>query len=166
MRSQEFTVHRVVLARMTAEAYVRLFWWFILPGPLFGIVLLIMAPDPTLKAIGALGCVWPATIPLRAYLSTAKLAKRLYSHPTTVVAMDQGLLFLGATNSFKARYDSLRNAYVRHGMIVINTKRYAVLLIPISAFECSGRSSELMKTLAEHGVRVNEESFLEVQASN
>ena len=161
IRSKEFTIHRVIVARMTAEAYVRLFWWFILPGPLFGVIVLIFFHDPWIQAIGAFGCVWPATIPFRAYLITAKMAKRLYGHPTTVVATDSSLLFIG-TNNFKADYSILRNAYLRHGMIVINTKRYAVLLVPVSAFGEQKDAVPFMKVLADHGVRVNQKTFLEL----
>jgi len=160
IRSKEFTLPRVLVARMTAEAYVRLFWWFILPGPLFGLILMIFGQDPMMKAVGALGCIWPATIPLRAYLITAKTSRRLYAHATTIVATDASLLFIGELNHFKADYRSLRNAYVRHGIVVINTRRYAVLLIPVSAF--GGDAAPFMKVLADHGVRVNEKSSLEL----
>ena len=160
LRSQEFTIHRVIVARMAAEAYVRLFWWFILPGPLFGLIILIFFRDPLIQAVGALGCTWPLTIPFRAYLITSKMARRMYSHPTTLVAMDKGLLFVGEMNTFKADYFSLRNAYIRHGMMIVNTKKYAVLLIPTSAFEDGGK--EFFKVLSEHGVRVNQKAFLEL----
>jgi hypothetical protein len=162
LRSKEFTIHRVIVARMAAEAYVRLFWWFILPGPLFGIIVLMFSREPVIQAVGALGCVWPMTIPFRAYLITAKMARRLYSHPTTLVATDTSLLFIGEVNKFKADYTALRNAYIRHGMIVINTKRYAVLLVPVIAFGSEKETVPFMKVLSEHGVRVNRKSILEL----
>lgn len=160
LRSEEFTVHRVIVARMTAEAYVRLFWWFILPGPLFGLLLLMFFREQIIQAIGALGVVWPMTIPFRAYVITTKVAKRLYGQPTQVIATDTSLLFVSEASKFKADYVTLRNAYIKHSMVVINTKRYAVLLIPVSAF--GGNTDPFMKVLAEHGVRVNQRSFLEL----
>jgi len=162
MRTKEFTIHRVLVARMAAEAYVRLFWWFIVPGPLFGVVMIAAFPDPIFKAIGALGCMWPATIPFRAYLITSKMARRLYSHPTTVIATDESLLFIGEHSKFKADYFSLRNAYVLHGMVVINTKKYALMLIPLSAFDEENSVQKFMQILGEHGVRVNQKSVLEL----
>ncbi len=144
---------------MAAEAYVRIFWWFILPGPLFGIVVLIFAHDPTLQAIGALGCIWPATIPFRAYLISWKVGRRMYGHPTTVTAVDEGLLFDSSDEHFKIAYSGLRNAYVRHGMVVMNTKRYKALFVPMSAFDDGGA---FLRVLSEHGVRVNQKVFLEV----
>ena len=160
LKSEKFTIHRVIVARMAAEAYVRLFWWFILPGPLFGLIVLLFFHEPLIQAIGALGCVWPLTIPFRAYLITAKMARRLYSHPTVVVATDTSLLFIGDVNRFKVDYAALRNAYVRHCMIIINTRKYAVLLVPVSAFD--GNPKPFLKALADHGVHVNRKSFLEL----
>ena len=162
LRSEEFTIHRVIVARMTAEAYVRLFWWFILPGPLFGIIILMTFRDPLIHAIGALGCVWPLTIPFRAYLITAKMARKMYGQPTRVVATDTSLLFVGAHASFKADYSTLRNAYVRHGMIVINTRRYAVLLVPVIALGDDKGVQAFMKVLSDHGVKVNQKTILEI----
>jgi len=161
VRSNEFMVHRVVLARMAAEAYVRLFWWFVLPGPLFGIILLAVSREPLIQAIGAFGCIWPATIPFRAYLITWKLGRRLYAKQTVLTAVDEGLLFDAEDNHFRIAYAGLRSAYVRHGMVVMNTKRYQVLLVPTSAF--SGDDGSLfLRVLSEHGVGVNQKSFLEL----
>lgn len=162
MRTKEFTIHRVLVARMAAEAYVRLFWWFILPGPLFGVIMIAAFSDPMIKAIGALGCVWPATIPFRAYLITSKMARQRYSHPTTVIATDESLLFISEESKYKADYIALRNAYVLHGMVVINTKRYALMLIPLSAFDDSSSVQTFMKILGDHAVRVNQKSVLEL----
>jgi hypothetical protein len=161
LRSEEFTVHRVIVARITAEAYVRQFWWFILPGPLFGILLLIFFHEPMIQAFGALGCVWPLTIPFRAYLLTFGLGKRM-SKPTTLLVMEEGLFFQNPDGGFKIRFGALRNAYIRHGMLILNSKRFSVLLIPVTAFSGEGGKNKFLKLLEEHGVRVNQKSFLEI----
>ena len=160
LKSEPFTIHRVIVARMAAEAYVRLFWWFILPGPLFGIIILLLFREPYIQAVGALGCVWPMTIPFRAYLISAKASRSMYSMETRLVATEESLVLLTPYKSFGASYSKLRNAYVRHGMVVINTRRYAVLLVPVSAL--NNNPAPFLKILGEHGVRVNQKAILEL----
>ena len=160
-RSQPFVVNRVALARAAAEAYVRQFWWFILPGPLFGLIVLIFAQEPYEQAFAALLAIWPATIPFRAYVITAPLARRL-SKPTTMVATDEALLFSNEGSKFMIEYAALRHATIRHGMVVIRTRRFDALILPFSAFADEAEQQEFLNLLQEHGVRTGGKAFLEV----
>jgi hypothetical protein len=152
LESKEFTVHRVVVARITAEEYARQFWWFIAPGPMFGIVLLLFMRDPLFQAIGALGCVWPLTIPFRAYFISARLANAL-SMTTKMKLVEDGITFLSPLKSFYIPYKSLRNVTERHGYIILNTKRFTTMLMPKSALE-EPQVSDFYRIVKEHGVLV------------
>ena len=151
LESKEFTVHRVVVARITAEEYARQFWWFIAPGPMFGIVLLLFMRDPLFQAIGALGCVWPLTIPFRAYFISARLAKAL-SQPTKMKMEEEGITFLSPYKSFYLPYKSLRSVTERHGHVILNTKRYTTMLMPIAAL--NAHADDFYRIVREHGVPV------------
>lgn len=151
LESQEFTVHRVVVARITAEEYARQFWWFIAPGPMFGIVLVLFMRDPLFQAIGALGCVWPLTIPARAYFITAGLAKAL-SQPTKMKMTEEGIAFLSPFKSFWMPFQTLRVVTERHGYVILNTKRFRTMLMPKSAL--GERAYDFYRILKEHGVIV------------
>lgn len=160
LRSQPFTVSRVALARAAAEAYFRSFWWFVVPGPLFGLVLLVLSPDRTIKAIAALGVLWPASIPARAYFLTSGLAKRL-SKPTTLIVLPEGLFFSGETAQFKVVFDALRSIRERYGMFVMRTKKYDAILVPVEAFP-EGSRDRFMEILRSHGIREESKTFLEL----
>lgn len=150
LRSEPFTVSRVEVARTAAEAYVRSFWWFIIPGPLFGLAVVALSQNPQLQAIGMLGVFWPLSIPARAYFISGGLARRL-STPTVVSAMEDGLYFSGERAQFKIGYSSLRRAEVRHGSYVLRTRRFEALVIPGSAFP-GAAGEQFLRILGEHGV--------------
>lgn len=160
-RSQEFIVPRVVLARAAAEAYVRQFWWFILPGPIFGLAMMLFAREPYEQAFASLLFMWPISIPFRAYVLTGALARRLRK-PTTMVATEDALLFSNEDSKFKVGYDVLRQATVRNGMLVFRSRRFDAILIPLTAFKDEEDQRTFLKILAEHGVRTTGKGFLEI----
>lgn len=160
LRSEPFTVSRVQLARAAAEAYVRNFWWFIVPGPVFGLVVVAVSNDRLLQAIGALGVLWPISIPTRAYFITSGIARRL-SKPTTLLLVDEGLLFEGERAQLRVGYGSLRSVSVRHDVFVLSTRRYEAIVVPLGAF-AEPDQARFLSILQERGVRVNAKGFLEL----
>lgn len=159
--SQPFTVPRVVLARAAAEAYVRQFWWFILPGPLFGLVMMLFAREPYEQAFASLLFMWPISIPFRAYVLTGGLARKL-KKPTTMVATDKALLFSNEDSKFLVRYEVLRQATVRNGMLVLRSRRFDAIIVPLRAFKDDEGQRAFLQVLSSHGIRTTGKGFLEI----
>jgi hypothetical protein len=77
------------------------------------------------------------------------------------MATEDGLYFESPHSRFKVSYSGLRNAQLRHGMILLQTRRVRTIIIPSSAFPGEDLK-QFFELLASHGVRVDAKSFLEI----
>lgn len=75
-----------------SELYFRRFWWAFAPWSLLGLYLVFTSPNQTLRIVGYLIAVWPATIPLRAYYLT-KSKSKIYQEPVRVILDPEWVLF-------------------------------------------------------------------------
>lgn len=123
--------------------------------------MMLFAREPYEQAIASLLFMWPISIPFRAYLITAPLARRLRK-PTTMVATDEALLFSNEDSKFLVRYDVLRQATVRNGMLVLKSRRLDAIIVPLAAFRDEADRDTFMAVLNEHEVRTHGKGFLEI----
>ncbi|HWD39441.1 MAG TPA: hypothetical protein VG944_11370 [Fimbriimonas sp.] len=137
-----FRIPRTILARLSAEVYVRMFWWFILVPPLFGALALYLGAG-LMQVIGIFGIMWPLTIPARAVLGGWK-AGTFFSQGVSLEARDGILYFHGADGrGMKLALSSIRKVEERHGYVLLIFGIGNFVAIPSAAL--GDEKSELME---------------------
>jgi hypothetical protein len=135
IKSEPYSIPRIVLARLTALYYLRTFW-FVLLGPfLFGIVLLFVGPNQTARIFGLILAIWPMTVFSRALLLTGKAAK-LWGKPTTVTLAEDGYYFESQgepVSRLKLRFESIRRVIPLGRYLLFQTRRFGFVPIPDDA---------------------------------
>ena len=133
MPERTFTIPRVLFARLSAELYVRRFWWLLLPWPLLAIGMLAMTRDRNMIALAFVVGLWPTTIPLRAYLFTSKTA-RLFQQPTFVTTDQDHVYFHGQDGTgLKVSKDRISGRQRLHGYLALIVGHMNFAFIPESA---------------------------------
>lgn len=142
--SQPYTLSRSILARFSAEQYVRNLWFVIAGVPVFGLFAVFMPGTELTQTIGWFCLGWPLTIPLRGYLVTAKMASR-FSRPTKVVLTGEDLLVAseGSVKGLRLSRNQIRSVSERYGYVVVTSRRLAFLLVPSSALLKDAKSQIL-----------------------
>ncbi len=136
-RTEPFRIPRYLLARLSAEQYVRSFWWFVLVVPLFGI-LALFSGSAIIQAIGIFAILWPITIPARAVLGGWK-AGTFFSGGVSLEVSDRTLYFHGtAGDGMKLSMDAVRKAEVRHGFLLLSFGIGEFVAIPATALATNG----------------------------
>ena len=132
MISKRYQISRVELARLAAEEYVRSFWWFLGITPLFGIVALVTTTG-LLQVIGWFAILWPFSIPARAVISSSRAGK-LFAKGTWFKLEDGVLYFHGDDGKgMKLTLRGVRDAVMRGEFLVLRTRRYGIVPIPVGA---------------------------------
>lgn len=135
IQSQPYSIPRSILSRITAIYYLRTFW-FILIGPfLFGLTLLFVAPNPTIRFFGVILAVWPATVFTRSFLLVGKNAK-VWANPTVATIRDDGVYFVAegtAPTRLRLTFQGLRNAFPLAGYFILQTRRFGFVPIPLQS---------------------------------
>ena len=130
--SAKYRISRIVLARLTAEEYLRSFWWFALIVPVFGITCLLFGSG-LLQVIGFMAILWPFSIPARAILSSSK-ASKLLSRGTWVRFEEQTLYFCADEGTgLKLSLNAVRDIVVRGEYVLIRLRHFGFVPIPMSA---------------------------------
>lgn len=135
MVSAPFTVSRVTIARLTAEHYVRRFWFVLVGIPLFGGFCVFWGASDAIRAFGALCLGWPLTIPLRAFLISARVARSLGRETVVRVENDEIRFVRPEGGGSKLPLPHLRTVTGLHGHYLLETERMAVALVPMAAFD-------------------------------
>ena len=127
--TSEFRIDRYRFVFLAASEYVRSFWWFILPVPLFGIIAAIWGYS-YLKALGVLALLWLLTIPSRAFLATSR-GSRLFVRGATAL-LDEDRIYFKANEGkgVMVPRTSLRDVVDRGQFFIVRTRRLGILPIP------------------------------------
>lgn len=139
LETKPYRVSRVRLAYLTAEEYIRTFWFFVVGAPLGGL-LLLFTPDRTMQAIGFFGIIWPFSLPARAILVSGK-ASRLFNTGVVLRVGPEELEFLGQTPGKSGKpmrmaipIDMVRDVVKRQGMFLIRLYRQAIVPVDPASF--------------------------------
>ncbi len=147
-RTNPFRVSRVQMAYITAEEYIRSFWWFVGIVPCFGVLALIWGHG-NLQIIGLLAILWPISIPARAILTTAKSAK-LFDKGVWIGVADDGIYVHGTLNQgLKLGFDSVRDSVERQGHVLVRTTRLGFLPIRAESIRDPETAATLRSWLSE-----------------
>lgn len=115
--------------------YLRAFWWFVLPVPLFGALAFMFGGTQIMKGVGLFAILWPLSIPARAVLATSK-AGRLFENGVHLSADDENLYFHGVDGSgLRLRIDSVRDAVRRPGFVVLRLRSLGFVPVLESALD-------------------------------
>jgi hypothetical protein len=145
--SEKYRISRIVLARLTAEEYLRSFWWFALIVPVFGITCLLFGSG-LLQVIGFMAILWPFSIPARAILSSSK-ASKLLARGTWVRFEDQTLYFCADEGTgLKLSLNAVRDIVVRGDYLLIRMRRFGFVPILRTALP-EGSLSALQAAIAK-----------------
>lgn len=139
LETKPYRVSRLRLAYLTAEEYLRTFWFFVAGAPLGGL-LLLFSQDRTMQAIGFFGIVWPFSIPARAIMVSCK-ASRLFDSGVVLRVGPEELEFLGqkAGKSGKPlrmaiHRDMVRDVVTRQGMLLLRLYRQSIVPVDPESF--------------------------------
>lgn len=135
VKTKPFTIPRVLFARLSAEVYVRRFWFLLVPWPLLAIGMIAMNRDPRVFAMAIVVGLWPTTIPLRAYFFTSK-ASRLFQSPVWVSIEDGCIYFHGKSGQgMKVSTDRVSAVVELHGYLALVIGYMRLAFVPMEAFE-------------------------------
>jgi len=147
MTSAPFRIPRYLLARLSAEQYVRSFWWFVLVVPIFGIVAMVFSTG-LLQVIGMFAILWPVTIPARAILGGWK-AGTFFSNGVTLESDDSHLYFHGKdSEGMKLAISAIRKVNLRHGFVLLSFGIGQFVAIPAEAL--GDQVATFLETLRTH----------------
>lgn len=139
IRSEPFTLPRVVVARLAAEVYVRKLWFLLVPWVIIGGLMMTLSTDSRMKAIGMLLAFWPFTIPARAYFVTRR-ASSAFAKPIWVSIDGDYVLFHKEDGTgFKLSIPRISSVMELHGFFVIFVGYAKILFIPTGAFSDADR---------------------------
>lgn len=114
-----FSIPRILFARLSAELYFRRFWWLLVPWVALGCTLVLLSPDPLLKAFGAIVAAWPLSIPARSFFITRKAAQ-VYAQPTKVRVEGSWLYFVPKEGpGFKLAVARISRIQEAHGYLAL-----------------------------------------------
>jgi hypothetical protein len=151
--SQQYRVSRIILARLSAEEYIRSFWWFILIIPTFGLACLIFGSG-LLQIIGWMAVLWPFSIPARSVISSSKAGKLLSRG--TRVELKNGTLYFSSDDGkgLKLELWAARDVVVRGEYALVRMRRFGFVPIPVSALPTDGVDQLTQAILAERKIRI------------
>jgi hypothetical protein len=155
IQSDTYTVPRAELAMLAAREYLRLFWWYVLIVPLFGLVLVLFA-EGIVRAIGGIALLWPFSIPARSVMASGK-AGRLFADGCHMEADEERIVFYGNAERqprlrFVIKLDQVRALIDRGEYLLVRTMRYGFAPIKVSAFE-DPQDVERLKRTVERAVQ-------------
>ena len=149
IRTKPYRIARIELSRLSALYYLKTLW-FLLIGPfLFGLVLLVFGPNQTFRVFGLVLAAWPGTIFVRSLLITRKNAA-VWSQPTVAWIEDETVYFESQeepVHRFKLAFAGIRNVVRIAGYILLQTRRFGFVPIPVSAFSEPGQVEFLTKQI-------------------
>ena len=122
---------------MTAQEYLRSFWWFVIATPIFGLLALFFG-DGLLKVIGMMAILWPFSIPARSILSSSKSA-RLFTQGCRLDATPERLIFTsepGQQRQLRMMLEppTIRDLVDRGAYLLVRMRRLGFVPIAKSAF--------------------------------
>jgi hypothetical protein len=129
---------------MGALEYLRLFWWFAAIIPLFGLFAVIVGSG-AVRAVGAMALLWPITIPSRSLMATGR-AGRMFSAGCHMEADDENVTFSGNPDRqprlrFVLPMSDIRDLLDRGDYLLLRTRRFGFVPIPLEAFDEGGREA-------------------------
>jgi hypothetical protein len=135
IRTKPYRIARIELSRISALYYLKTLW-FILIGPfLFGLVLLLFGPNQTFRVFGLILAMWPGTIFVRSLIVTRRNAE-VWSKPT-VAWIEDGTVYFESEEEpvrrFKIAFQNIRNVVRIAGYLLLQTRKFGFVPIPISA---------------------------------
>jgi hypothetical protein len=149
VRSNSFTIPRIIFSRLTAELYVRRFWFLLVPWPCLAVILITLSRDPNVTVFAFLVGVWPLTIPLRAYLFSSKAAE-LVASPVWVSIEGDWVLFHSEDGKgmkiARSRIDAVTELH-GHLAIVVGYVKFA--FVPVSAFDSAADAEKFKQALTD-----------------
>lgn len=140
-----FTLTNVQVGLIVTELYLRMFWWMIVPVPLFG--LLAMAFGPAwIKGFAWLCLLWPLVLPARARLVSMNLAKYVRI-PTIFSVTPQAFQFYhDAQDGFFMQRSRVRSALILQNHLVFLTKSFKTSIpVPVNAFSDPADATHLVE---------------------
>jgi len=130
--TSEYRIDRYRFVFLAAAEYLRGFWWFVLPVPLFGLIAVIFGQG-FLQGIGFMALLWPLTIPSRSFLATSR-GSRLFVQGATALLDDDRIYFRAAEGKgVMVPRTSLRDVADRGSFFIVRTRRLGILPIPKAA---------------------------------
>jgi hypothetical protein len=147
IRTEEYQVSRSEMMLLAAREYVRIFWWYILITPIFGVLALIFGGGP-LQLIGMIAILWPFSIPARAVISSSK-ASRLFSRGCHMEADDKEAIFYGVQANpkrlrFRLSYNDIRSVGRLQDLVVLRTRMLGAVPIRIGAFSSESQAESFI----------------------
>lgn len=131
LRTEPFRVGRLELAYLGVAEYLRTYWWFAAIVPLFGILMLVLAPG-VMKAMGVMALLWPFSLPARAIVATSKAGKLM--ERGVWASLEDGVLYLhGEGTGLKLSLAKLRRVERRRNFLVLSMARGDFLALPLRA---------------------------------
>ena len=146
LKTREYRLVRLEISLLTAEQYLRGFWWLIVGAPATGIACIAMGSG-LLQALGVVLVLWPLTIPARGFLLSSKAARQMLK-PTELEVTKKALLFKASDGTgSRLALDSVWLVRKRRKHYVIWTRRLAFVPVPIDAFEAPEAQAKFERAL-------------------
>ena len=152
--SDTYSLTRTEMARLTAEEYIRRFWYIAGIVPVFGLGLLIFSSG-AMQVFGMICVLWPFSIPARAVIVSTK-SSRLFTASCHVEATPEEISFIGEYKDgkrlrYKVDTDRLKQVIRRKGLIILWSRTFGFIPVKESAFK-SEKEVEAFVTLVEDAI--------------
>jgi hypothetical protein len=124
LKTRPFVIPRIIFARLTAELYVRRFWFVLLPWPIFAVGLILLSRDANIVFLA--------------------LLVRLFQRPTFVTTDANAIYFHGDDGGGMKIDKSRVNATIElHGYLALVIGYMQFAFVPLDAFESPADAEEL-----------------------